>query len=286
MMDQSLQIAVIGAGTMGLDIAQSFVAAGAHAVVRDINEEILKRAQERLASSLQKRVDKGRMTEEQQSQIQDGIRFTTELACCADADLVVEAAIEKVEVKKELFAALDALVRPETILASNTSSISITEIASSTKHPERVLGMHFFNPATVMKLVELTRGMLTSDAVFARARAVAEAAGKTVVEVNECPGFVVNRLLIPMLNEAVGLWAEGVASAEDIDSAMKLGCNHPMGPLALADMIGLDVCLYIMDTLYAETGDPKFRPHIRLKQMVRAGLLGRKSGRGIYTYQN
>ncbi len=282
----SLKIAVIGAGTMGLDIAQSFVAAGASAVVRDINDDILSRAQTRLAASLQKRVDKGRLTDAQRLTVLDGIRFTTELACCADADLVVEAAIEKVEVKKELFAALDALVRSDTILASNTSSISITEIASSTKHPDRVLGMHFFNPATVMKLVELTRGMLTANEVVARARTIAETAGKTVVEVNECPGFVVNRLLIPMLNEAVGLWAEGIASAEDIDSAMKLGCNHPMGPLALADMIGLDVCLYIMDTLYTETGDPKFRPHIRLKQMVRAGLLGRKSGRGVYTYQN
>ena len=201
-----------------------------------------------------------------------------------DADLVIVPAVERADIKKHIFLQLDCVCREDAILASNTSSISITDIASVTKHPERVVGMHFFNPATVMKLTELIRGVFTSDEVYAKARAFAEAAGKTPVEVNECPGFVVNRLLIPMINEAVGLWAEGIASKEDIDTAMKLGCNHPMGPLALADMIGLDVCLFIMDTLYTETCDSKYRAHTKLRQLVRAGLMGRKTGRGIYDY--
>ena len=185
-------------------------------------------------------------------------------------------------VKKTTFAELDKIAKPECIFASNTSSLSITEIGNGLNRP--MVGMHFFNPATVMKLTELIRGVFTSDEVYAKARALAEAAGKTPVEVNECPGFVVNRLLIPMINEAIGLWAEGIASKEDIDTAMKLGCNHPMGPLALADMIGLDVCLFIMDTLYTETCDSKYRAHIKLRQLVRAGLMGRKTGRGIYDY--
>ena len=252
MMDE--RIAVIGAGTMGLDIATAFATAGAAVIVRDINNNIISAAKARLEASLEKRVAKGKMSGEERSVILSRMSFTTELGDCKDADLVVEAAVERADIKKQIFAQL-----------------------------ERVVGMHFFNPATVMKLTELIRGVFTSDEVYAKARALAEAAGKTPVEVNECPGFVVNRLLIPMINEAIGLWAEGIASREDIDTAMKLGCNHPMGPLALADMIGLDVCLFIMDTLYTETCDSKYRAHIKLRQLVRAGLMGRKTGRGIYT---
>ncbi len=279
------RIAVIGAGTMGLDIAQAFAMAGADVTVRDMTDEITARAKARLEKGLARRVEKGKMTGEEQNAILSRIRFTTELADCAQAGLVVEAAVEKAEVKKEIFRALDGICAENAILASNTSSISITDIAAVVKNPARVVGMHFFNPATVMKLVELVRGVFTTDEVYAKARALAEAAGKTVVEVNECPGFVVNRLLIPMINEAFGLWAEEVASKEGIDEAMKLGCNHPMGPLALADMIGLDVCLFIMDTLYTETCDSKYRAHTKLRQLVRAGLLGRKTGRGVYTYR-
>lgn len=282
MMDE--RIAVIGAGTMGLDIAMAFATAGAAVIVRDINNNIISAAKARLEASLEKRVAKGKMSGEERSAILSRMSFTTELGDCKDADLVVEAAVERADIKKQIFAQLDDICRTDAILASNTSSISITDIASATKHPERVVGMHFFNPATVMKLTELIRGVFTSDEVYANARALAEAAGKTPVEVNECPGFVVNRLLIPMINEAIGLWAEGIASREDIDTAMKLGCNHPMGPLALADMIGLDVCLFIMDTLYTETCDSKYRAHIKLRQLVRAGLMGRKTGRGIYDY--
>ena len=282
MMDE--RIAVIGAGTMGLDIATAFATAGAAVIVRDINNNIISAAKARLEASLGKRVAKGKMSGEERSAILSRMSFTTEVGDGTDADLVVEAAVERADIKKQIFAQLDDICRTDAILASNTSSISITDIASATKHPERVVGMHFFNPATVMKLTELIRGVFTSDEVYAKARALAEAAGKTPVEVNECPGFVVNRLLIPMINEAIGLWAEGIASREDIDTAMKLGCNHPMGPLALADMIGLDVCLFIMDTLYTETCDSKYRAHIKLRQLVRAGLMGRKTGRGIYDY--
>lgn len=278
------RIAVIGAGTMGLDIATAFATAGALVTVRDINDKIISAAKARLEASLSKRVAKGKLEESEMNAILSRMSFTTELGDCKNADLIIEAAVEKADIKKQIFAQLDAVCREDAILASNTSSISITDIASATKHPERVVGMHFFNPATVMKLTELIRGVFTSDEVYAKAKALAVAAGKTPVEVNECPGFVVNRLLIPMINEAVGLWADGIATKEDIDTAMKLGCNHPMGPLALADMIGLDVCLFIMDTLYTETCDSKYRAHTRLRQLVRAGLMGRKTGRGIYDY--
>lgn len=279
------QIAVIGAGTMGLDIAQCFAAAGRKVTVRDVNDAIISSAKARLEGSLEKRVAKGKLAGEARDALLANISFTTELAVCAGAQLVVEAIVERAEVKKELFAQLVKLCAKDAVLASNTSSISITEIASAAENPGRVIGMHFFNPATVMKLVEVIRGAFTSDETFARVKAEAEAIGKTPVEVNEAPGFVVNRLLIPMLNEAIGLYAEGVASASDIDTAMKLGCNHPMGPLELADMVGLDVVLFIMETLMRETGDDKYRPHTKLRQLVRAGMLGRKTGRGIYDYR-
>ncbi len=279
------QIAVIGAGTMGLDIAQCFASAGRKVVVRDMNEVIVSAAKARLTGALDRNVSKGRLAPEERDRLLANISFTTELADCAGAQLAVEAIVEKAEVKKLLFAELSGLLAPEAVLASNTSSISITEIASAAANPKRVIGMHFFNPATVMKLVEVIRGSFTSDETFALVKAEAEAIGKAPVEVNEAPGFVVNRLLIPMLNEAVGIWAEGVASAADIDAAMKLGCNHPMGPLALADLVGLDVVLSIMETLQRETGDDKYRPHPRLRQLVRAGTLGKKTGKGVFDYR-
>lgn len=278
------RVAVIGAGTMGLDIAQCFAAAGRRVTVSDVNAEIIGRAKARLSSALDKRAARGKITAREAEDIRENIAFTVGLEGCATAQLAVEAVIEKAEIKRDIFKTLSELCAPDAIFASNTSSISITEIACAARDPGRIAGMHFFNPATSMKLVEVIRGAFTTDDTFAAVTAEAEAIGKTPVAVNEAPGFVVNRLLIPMLNEAIGLWAEGVASARDIDSAMKLGCNHPMGPLELADMIGLDTVLFIMETICRETGDPKYRPHTRLRQLVRAGMLGRKTGKGIYEY--
>lgn len=277
-------IFVVGAGTMGLDIAQVFAAAGFSVTVRDITSDIIEKAQNRLTTTLNKRVERGKMTKEDMDAIVNSIRFTTELQETNDADLVVEAIIEKIEAKQSLFAELDGICKESAIFASNTSSISITAIAQSTKRADRFIGMHFFNPATVMKLVEVIRGIHTSDETFEAIFSLSEKIGKTPVKVEEAPGFVVNRLLIPMINEAVGLLTEGVASASDIDSAMKLGANHPMGPLELADLIGLDVCLAIMDTLYQETHDTKYRAHTLLRKMVRGGLLGRKTKKGFYEY--
>lgn len=275
---------VVGAGTMGLDIAQVFCTAGFPVTVYDMTDEIIARSRARLEKGLDKRVAKGKITEEQKAAVMNGIEFTTQYDNAKHADLVIEAIIESVEVKKTVFRNLDSICPPETVFATNTSSISITEIASATTRPDRCIGMHFFNPATVMKLVEVIRGMATSDETFTAVYELSKAIGKTPVEVSEAPGFVVNRILIPMVNEAVGLVAEGVASPEDIDTAMKLGANHPMGPLALGDLIGLDVVLAIMDTLFNETKDSKYRAHPLLKKMVRANLLGRKTGKGFYEY--
>ena len=277
-------IFVVGAGTMGLDIAQVFCTAGFPVSVYDMTDEIIARSRARLEKGLKKRVDKGKLTEEQMNAILSGIEFTTQYDNAKHADLIIEAIIESVEVKKTVFRNLDGICPPETIFATNTSSISITEIASATTRPDRCIGMHFFNPATVMKLVEVIRGMNTSDETFKAVYELAQAIGKTPVEVAEAPGFVVNRILIPMINEAIGLVAEGVASAEDIDTAMKLGANHPMGPLTLGDLVGLDVVLAIMDTIFNETKDPKYRAHPLLRKMVRANQLGRKSGKGFYQY--
>lgn len=224
------------------------------------------------------------MTEETKEDILSRISGTTDMNLAADCDLVVEAAIENMKIKKEIFAELDKICKPETILASNTSSLSITEVASATNRPEKVIGMHFFNPAPVMKLVEIIRGMATSQETFDAVKELSVAIGKEPVEVEEAPGFVVNRILIPMINEASFIFQEGIASVEDIDTAMKYGANHPMGPLALGDLIGLDVCLAIMDVLYNETGDTKYRSSSILRKYVRAGWLGRKSGRGFYNY--
>ena len=279
------KIVVIGGGTMGLDIAQTFAKKGYDVVVRDINDAIIQASEARLNKGLDKLVSKGKLDEAGKKAITDKMTFTTDLNLAADADLVVEAAIENLDIKKSIFAELDKICKPETILASNTSSISITAIAAATQRPDKFIGMHFFNPATVMKLVEVIRGAHTSDETCKTITELAVAIGKEPVEVNEAPGFVVNKILIPMINEGIDLVYTGVASVEGVDTAMKLGANHPMGPLALGDLVGLDVCLAIMDTLYHETGDPKYRASLLMRKMVRAGKLGRKTGIGFFDYR-
>lgn len=278
------KIFVLGAGTMGAGIVQAFAQKGYEVIVRDIKDEFVERGLAGINKSLSKLVSKGKMTEESKEEILSRISGTTDMNLASDCDLVVEAAIENMKIKKEIFAELDRICKPETILASNTSSLSITEVASATSRPEKVIGMHFFNPAPVMKLVEIIRGMATSQETFEAVKELSLGIGKEPVEVKEAPGFVVNRILIPMINEASFILEEGIASVEDIDTAMKFGANHPMGPLALGDLIGLDVCLAIMDVLYNETGDTKYRASSTLRKYVRAGWLGRKSGRGFYNY--
>ena len=278
------KIVVIGGGTMGLDIAQVFARSSYDVVVRDINDTIIQASEARLNKSLDKLVSKGKLDEAGKKAITDKMTFTTDLGLAADADLVIEAAIENLDIKKGIFAELDNICKPETILASNTSSISITAIAAATRRADRFIGMHFFNPATVMKLVEVIRGANTSEETFKTIYALAREIGKEPVEVNEAPGFVVNKILIPLINEACDLVYTGVASVEGVDTAMRLGANHPMGPLALGDLVGLDVCLAIMDTLYNETHDPKYRASLLMRKMVRAGKLGRKTGVGFYDY--
>lgn len=278
------KIFVLGAGTMGAGIAQAFAAKGYEVVIRDIKDEFVDRGLTNIRKGLEKLVSKGKMTEENKDALLSRISGTTDMNFAADCDLIIEAAVENMEIKKQIFRELDSICKPETILASNTSSLSITEVAAATNRPDKVIGMHFFNPAPVMKLVEIIRGMATSQETYDAVKELAIAIGKDPVEVAEAPGFVVNRILIPMINEAVGILAEGIASADDIDKAMMLGANHPMGPLALGDLIGLDVCLAIMDVLYKETGDSKYRAHSLLRKYVRAGWLGRKSGRGFHNY--
>ena len=278
------KIVVIGGGTMGLDIAAVFARTGYEVVVREISDELAEKARNRLEASLSKLVARGKMTEEKKGEIFANLTFTTDVNLAADADLVVEAAVENLEIKKKIFAELDQLCKAETILATNTSAISITAIAAATKRPDKFIGMHFFNPATVMKLVEVIRGMHTSQETYDTICELSVAIGKEPVEVAEAPGFVVNKILIPMINEAIGMVETGVSTPEGVDTAMRLGANHPMGPLALGDLVGLDVCLDIMDTLYAETGDSRYRASLLLRKMVRAGNLGRKTGKGFYTY--
>lgn len=278
------KIMVLGAGTMGMGIAQVFAEAGKTVIVRDIADAFIQRGEGVLKKNLEKKVSKGKITEDQKNEMLSRVSFTLELADAKDCDLVVEAAIEVLDVKKDIFKELDTICKPETILASNTSSISITAIAAATQRADKFIGMHFFNPATVMKLVEVIRGAHTSDETYNTIAELAKAIGKEPVEVNEAPGFVVNKILIPMINEGIDLVYTGVASVEGVDTAMKLGANHPMGPLALGDLVGLDVCLAIMDTLYSETHDPKYRASLLLRKMVRAGKLGRKTGIGFYDY--
>lgn len=278
------KIFVLGAGTMGAGIVQAFAQKGHEVIVRDIKQEFVDRGLAGINKGLTKLVAREKMTEEVKEEILSRISGTTDMNLAADCDLVVEAAVENMEIKKKIFAELDGICKEETILASNTSSLSITEVAAATKRPDKVIGMHFFNPAPVMKLVEIIKGMATSQETFNKVKELSENIGKTPVEVAEAPGFVVNRILIPMINEAAEILSEGIASAEDIDTSMKLGANHPMGPLALGDLIGLDVCLAIMDVLYKETGDSKYRASTLLRKYVRAGWLGRKSGRGFHQY--
>ena len=275
-------VGIIGAGTMGSGIAQAFAQCeGFEVRLCDITAEFAARGKGRIENQLTKRVQKGKMTAEAAQAILDRITTGTK-DICTDCDLIVEAAFESMDVKKQTFQELMAIAKPECIFASNTSSLSITEIGAKLDRP--LIGMHFFNPAPVMKLVEVIAGINTPRTLVEQVKTIATELGKTPVEVNEAAGFVVNRILIPMINEAVGVYAEGVAIAEDIDVAMKLGANHPIGPLALGDMIGLDVVLAIMEVLQSETGDPKYRPHPLLRKMVRGGLLGVKSGKGFFTY--
>ncbi len=275
---------VVGAGTMGNGIAQTAARAGLSVVMRDVTDEFIKRGLSTIDKSLQRDVDKQRLASQEKQEIISRINPTTELADLSNCDFVIEAITEDLAVKSDVISQLDRIVKPEVILASNTSSISITKLAAVTSRPDRFIGMHFMNPVPVMKLVEVIRGIATSDETYQRTRELAEAMGKIPVEVNDAPGFVSNRVLMPMINEAIFALYEGVGTAEAIDQIMKLGMNHPMGPLQLADFIGLDVCLAIMNVLYDGFSDSKYRPCPLLKKYVDAGWLGRKSGKGFYEY--
>jgi len=269
---------------MGAGIAQVFAQSGHTAVLYDISDEIAAKGVAGLDKGLSKLVEKGKIEAGKKSEIMGRISGPDDLSSAAACDLAVEAVIENPAIKKELFGKLDKICKPDTILASNTSSISITELAQAVSRPDKVIGMHFFNPAAVMKLVEVIRGFLTSDETFERVVELSREIGKEPVEVKEAPGFVVNKILVPMINEAICVLEQGVASAADIDKAMTLGANHPIGPLALSDLIGNDVVLFIMDTLLTETGDTKYRASTLLRKMVRAGRLGKKTGEGFFSY--
>ena len=277
-------IGVVGAGTMGNGIAQVAARAGYNVIMRDVTEEFLQRGMAAIDKSLQRDVDKERLEGAQKSEIIDRVRTDTSLESLHDAVIVIEAVTEDLKVKTEVFQNLDRIVGEDAILASNTSSISITKLAAATKRPDKVIGMHFMNPVPVMKLVEVIRGMATSDDTYEKVRQLTERLGKTALDCQDSPGFISNRVLMPMINEAIFTLYEGVATRESIDGIMKLGMNHPMGPLTLADFIGLDVCLAIMNVLHDGMGDPKYRPCPLLKRYVDAGWLGRKSGRGFYEY--
>lgn len=277
-----MKVGIIGAGTMGAGIAQAFAQTeGFTVVLCDINNEFAANGKKKIAKGFEKRIAKGKMEQAAADKILEKI-ITGTKDICGDCDLIIEAAIENMEIKKQTFKELDDICKPEAIFATNTSSLSITEIGAGLKRP--MIGMHFFNPAPVMKLVEIIAGLNTPTEVVDKIKKISEDIGKVPVQVQEAPGFVVNRILIPMINEAVGIYAEGIASVEGIDSAMKLGANHPIGPLALGDLIGLDVCLAIMDVLYHETGDSKYRAHTLLRKMVRGKQLGQKTGKGFYDY--